>query len=518
MNDVDKIRKIRNDPWEFLKGVRTLDEIDQSKPVKAFPIHLLYLKLYVRLWVKYRRFLVPKSRRMKMTWINVCLFLWDAMFHAGRHIAFVSKKEEDADILVQRAKFVIENLDPEIIPIHLLPKWAYKYCELRFPDLDSKIHAYPSGADQLRQHTLSGLFADELGFWPDAQKMYSGSKPTLEGGGRFVGVSSAAPGFFKRMVFDQLDAPEEEISELDEVMGAKIHIPIEGVRFWRNPKNRFAILEIHYAADPEKRSAEWKARESADMPRSQWDQEYEIEWESYAGRPVYQKDWDKKIHLVNGPIHPHIGLPLLRGWDFGLMPSAIIAQLREEEFAVLAEFIGINMGVERFKPIVIMACFNMFPQWLDMERDWLDFADASGVKRSETDEETCFSVLASPPHKLNPMPGAITFTERRKSVSELLGRTFMGEDGQRPCFQISATRCPLLVRGFNGGYRYPEDAFKVEPAKIMPVKDQFSHPHDGLQMITSRLMTLPKKRGAPIPGAVYGAKRQMRRDAYGRAI
>lgn len=200
-----RIQKIRKDPLEFLRGVRTLDQVDSKCPIKPFPVHLDYVQLYCGLWVRERFIAVPKSRRMKMTWTNIALYTWDTLFNVGKAQAFVSKKETDACDLVDRAKFIIEHLDHSIIPKDIVPKHDSRYGKLWFPEIHSSIEAFPQGADQLRQFTFSGILADEMGFWDNAQEMYSGSVPTLEGGGRFTAISSAAPGFFKRLVFDELD-------------------------------------------------------------------------------------------------------------------------------------------------------------------------------------------------------------------------------------------------------------------------------------------------------------------------
>lgn len=205
-----RLQLVRTDPWEFLKVVFTLDPADKINPIKRFPVHLDYLKYYTRLWQKYPKILVPKSRRMKMSWINICLYTWDTAFHIGRHNAFVSKKEDDSDDLVEKAKFVLEHLDFEVFPKEFVPKIEKTFNSLSFPEINSKIEGYPSGADQLRQYTFSGILADEMAFWDEAEKMYSAAVPTLEGGGRFTGVSSPAPGFFKKLVNDDLDDPNEQ--------------------------------------------------------------------------------------------------------------------------------------------------------------------------------------------------------------------------------------------------------------------------------------------------------------------
>lgn len=207
---LERYRRIRKDPIEFLKCVRTQDQVDRTCPIKPFPWELEYVQLYCKIWVRERFIAVPKSRRMVMSWTNVALYTWDTMFNVGIANAFVSKKEDDADELVRRSKFIVENLDEELLPKALIPAHEYKFGKLSFPEINSSIEGFPQGADQLRQFTFSGILADEMAFWENAQAMYSSSVPTLEGGGRFTAISSRAPGFFKRLVHDQLDGMEVE--------------------------------------------------------------------------------------------------------------------------------------------------------------------------------------------------------------------------------------------------------------------------------------------------------------------
>ncbi len=307
---LERYRKVVADPWEFLSTcVFTMDQVDAETPVKAFPTHLVYLKLYVRIWEKQKKLLIPKSRRMVMSWTNIALFLWDTLFHEGRFNAIVSKKEEDADELIQRAKFIYEHIPESIIPRDLLPAAKYKYCALEFAQIGSKLQGFPQGADQLRQFTFSGILADEMAFWEYARKMYSSAFPTLEGGGRFTGVSSPAPGFFKQLVFDKLD---------DTVVAKpKKHFPMTGVELWTNVKNDFTIFQLHYSADPKKRDKAYRKYIKNSMPLAQYLQEYELQWDSFEGKPVY-RDWNKQQHASKDMPQAEFGLPLLRGWDFGL--------------------------------------------------------------------------------------------------------------------------------------------------------------------------------------------------------
>lgn len=209
MRDQDilaNLRRYREDPWEFCCDcVFTMDPQDRDKPIKPYPKHLDYLKLFTRVWQRDNLIAVPKSRRMFMSWQCVILYTWDTLFYEGRHNAFVSKKELDADSLLDRSKFILDNIPKDKLPTECLPKFKKTYTLLDFPEMLSKIQAFPSGADQLRMHGFSGILNDEMAFQDDAHEMYSASFPTIENGGRLTAISSPAKGFFHDLVFDQLD-------------------------------------------------------------------------------------------------------------------------------------------------------------------------------------------------------------------------------------------------------------------------------------------------------------------------
>lgn len=199
-------KRYATDPWEFAKDcVYTKDQVDLMSPIKRFPSEMEYLKLYFRVWQRVNLLAIPKSRRMFLSWGTITLYLWDTIFHLGRHNAFVSKKEDDADDLLKRAKFIYDNIPEDKIPKKLLPKCEPKYCDLSFPDIESKIQGFPQGSDQLRAFTFSGIFWDEMAFMEKAELAYAATLPTIEGGGRMTCVSTAAPSFFKKIVFDGID-------------------------------------------------------------------------------------------------------------------------------------------------------------------------------------------------------------------------------------------------------------------------------------------------------------------------
>lgn len=192
----------RADPWFFATNlVLTLDEHDPAKPYKPFPDHPYLAAMMYEL--ENEPFVaIPKSRQMMVSWLALTFCLWWGLTRTGQLILFQSKKEEDANRLIERAWGVYDRL-PEAIKQRLPAEHAY--LKIRFPTMDVKIEGIPQGADQIRSTTPSLLFSDEMAFQDDAEMAYSAALPALQGargGGRAIFVSSAAPGFFQELVED----------------------------------------------------------------------------------------------------------------------------------------------------------------------------------------------------------------------------------------------------------------------------------------------------------------------------
>lgn len=488
----DRFLLFKNDPWEFLMHcVFTLDQVNQQDPIKTLPDRE-YARIYVRLWQKYPLLAIPKTRRMTMSWFTIGLYVWDTIFHQARHNAFVSKKEDNADELVKRAEFIVTHIPEAMLPKELRPKHVKTFCKLDFPDLHSAIEGFPQGADQLRQFTLSGIFGDECAFWEQGKEFYSASKPTIDGGGRMTLVSSPAPGFFKKIVFDALDEPGE--INVEEFM-PETQSPMQGLRIWKNQKNKFTVFELHYLADPLKRTPEFKEAVRSSMPIMEYLREYELHWDTFAGFPVYP-EWSK-LHETREYPFPVAGLPMLIAFDFGLTPAAVVGQYYDETLHIFKEYVEINMGAVRFVDKVTTDLRLRWPTFSDLRKNWLCYIDPSGVNRSDTDESSCALVLAGA--GFIPSPGPIAFEDRRKAVQSFL----MGMTKNGPKFQIYAAECPVLVKGFEGGYRFSDKAGDIEPTKLRPLKDAYSHPHDALQYLCHGVNGMVHKLRHSIPKPGY---------------
>jgi len=159
-----------------------------------------YLSSLIDIWIKEYRLLVEKSRKMLMTWFFVAAHLWLAQFNQGRLIFFQSEQEKGANSNILRAKFIYDH-QPFWLRIYPI---THKDCHLQWPTRYSEIWAIAQGPNIIRQYTASAIFSDEMAFQKEAEEAYIASKPTIDGGGRFTGVSTAYPGFFEEMCRDRV--------------------------------------------------------------------------------------------------------------------------------------------------------------------------------------------------------------------------------------------------------------------------------------------------------------------------
>lgn len=189
-----------SDPWQWVKDCCwTVDEADEGK-IKRFP-DKEYLKYITDVWMRESILAIPKTRRMMLSWIMLALHLWEALFKPNGAIFIQSKKEEDSDFLIgdRRMMFIYNNLPKE----YSWPIASYKYCNISFSN-GSFVKGVAQGADQLRQYTASRVMVDEAAFQEKFEEAWAALKPTIQGGGKVVLISSAGPGFFQRLVEGEL--------------------------------------------------------------------------------------------------------------------------------------------------------------------------------------------------------------------------------------------------------------------------------------------------------------------------
>src|SRR6185436_11485163 len=166
-------------PWPFLtECAYTEDPHDKSCLIKKYP-NEPPLERLVSTWFRERRLLVPKSRRMLVSWTFILLHVWLLLFHEREYIFFAARKEgkdesEGSLELVKRAKFVINHLK-NFTP----PATDQRRGRILCPFTHSEIVAVAQGQDQMRQVTATAIFADEFAFWEKARESYAAARPTI---------------------------------------------------------------------------------------------------------------------------------------------------------------------------------------------------------------------------------------------------------------------------------------------------------------------------------------------------
>ena len=145
--------------------------------------------------------------------------------------------------------------------------------------------------------------------------------------------------------------------------------PRPGVEEWRNPQNRMAVVQLHYTADPRKRTAAWKAQAQRGMRPRDWQREYEISWSAPEGEPVIP-EYNGAIH--RRPLQFDPQLRLLRFWDFGFdSPVVLFAQLAlNDQLRILRELCPFNTSLAMLVPMVKALTIQMMgPSLLDDQMD-----------------------------------------------------------------------------------------------------------------------------------------------------
>ena len=211
------------------------------------------------------------------------------------------------------------------------------------------------------------------------------------------------------------------------------------------------------------------------------------------GKPVFP-EFNDKVHVAKETLEPMRGLPIILGWDFGLTPACVIAQMSPKgQLIILEEIVSEDMGIRQFandvvKP-VLMNKYGGFQRF--------SAGDPAGNIRAQTDERTCLQELLECGIPTEPA-STNDWIPRRESVAFFLTRM---SDGQ-PGFLLDPS-CKQLRRGFNGRYRY-ERLKTSGPARFRdrPVKDDMSHIMDALQYACLRIRSgLNPVRARPVKTA-----------------
>jgi len=189
------------------------------------------------------------------------------------------------------------------------------------------------------------------------------------------------------------------------------------------------------------------------------------------GKPVYPQ-FVGETHIAEEEIPIAIGVPLYVGIDFGLTPAAVFGQKVRGRWLIQSEIVAIDMGIVRFAELLRQEIATRF-----VGLDVNIIGDPAGDFRAQTDESTPFQILRGAGLRAVPAPSN-SVDLRLESVSSQLTKMSDGKSG----FLIDR-RCPMLIKGFQGGYSYRRMQVSGERYDDKPEKNMYSHIHDALQYL-----------------------------------
>lgn len=185
--------KVKIPGWAF-----TQDEHDEVSPFKRLP-DKDYLRAIAYTWVHEPRLLIPKSRQVMITWLFCCIAAHEHLFRSARRSAFISKKFDDANALLDRVMVVKAQLPKDRFEVPQVRRVAGL---IECAETSSIIQAMSEEARELRSYTFSWIFSDELAFQEQAGEIIRAAMPTIQKD-RFTGVSSVnGEDVFHAMVTD----------------------------------------------------------------------------------------------------------------------------------------------------------------------------------------------------------------------------------------------------------------------------------------------------------------------------
>lgn len=237
-----------------------------------------------------------KSRQLMMSWFVMLRLLWIALHKPYSCCPVISKNEDDAAKMIERARVCLERL-PRFYHQRTIGSYGkgrikYSTGSIILPNHSELISLPQRGGDAFRSYVPTMYLADEAAFQAEFEKTFKGIKGTAQDS-RTQGfcVTTAAPSHFQLVIEDRLDGR----------MGGpgRQYLQITGLKCWQNRINEVDCFRMHYTADPSRRSAEWKRQAKRGMSNDQWEQEQEINYLARGGKPIFRQ-LDRAIHVMDG--------------------------------------------------------------------------------------------------------------------------------------------------------------------------------------------------------------------------
>jgi hypothetical protein len=193
-----------------------------------------------------------------------------------------------------------------------------------------------------------------------------------------------------------------------------------------------------------------------------------------SGSAVFAESFRYDFHVSREPLEPVYSRLLIVGQDFGRDPWSLICQMDHKgRLLVLEEVAANDIGLEQH------VRRNLIPVLLQERyagRPMVIVGDPAGEARSSLFEVNSFDLLKQMGLPAERAP-TNDLTPRLRSVENFLIRQVDGGGA----ILFDPVRCPTVVQGMNGGYRFSKT--KDDVSRSLPDKNPWSHVCDSLQYV-----------------------------------
>lgn len=163
---------------------------DDSATVATMPFHLWTAQRELLSDMQHERLLLLlKARQLGISWLVCAYALWLCLFHPGRLVLMFSIGQAEANEMLRRVKVMYWRLPKELrTALDALEK--ENTSELAWAN-GSRVESLPTTRKAGSGYTASLVILDEFAKNQWDKELYTAVKPTIDGGGKMIILSSA---------------------------------------------------------------------------------------------------------------------------------------------------------------------------------------------------------------------------------------------------------------------------------------------------------------------------------------
>lgn len=154
-------------------------------PFRLWPAQVMVMWQLMTL----RLVIILKARQLGISWLCCSYALWCCLFKDGQVVLLFSKGQDEADTNLKRVLKLYERL-PDWMRAALPVLLKQNTTELEWAN-GSRVKSQPATRNAGRSETASVAIWDETAFMIWASDLYTAMKPTIDGGGQLIMLSTA---------------------------------------------------------------------------------------------------------------------------------------------------------------------------------------------------------------------------------------------------------------------------------------------------------------------------------------